>query len=99
MMDYDAAKECVQGSVKALTQQEEGGYLDLVLIHWPTSILAEPGEANRLATWKALEEMKDQGFARSIGVSNFTPTHLSQFLAKGIIPAVNQIEIHPLFQE
>ena len=96
-MDYEAAKECIQNSVRALNQDvEEGGYLDLVLIHWPTSIISEPGEANRLATWKALEEMKAAGFVRSIGVSNFTPKHLKPFLQLAEKPVVNQIEVHPL---
>lgn len=100
-MDYEAAIECVKDSVKLLNQQEEDGdaYLDLYLIHWPTTIINEPGEANRLATWKALEEMKAAGFVRSIGVSNFTSKHLKHFLEKGIVPAVNQIEIHPLCQD
>lgn len=67
------------------------------MIHWPTSIISEPGEANRLATWKALVEMKSEGFVRSIGVSNFTPKHLKPFLSLADNkPVVNQIEVHPL---
>ena len=95
MMEPEAAKECIRNSVLNLTKQEDG-YIDLVLIHWPTSIVAEPGVENRVVTYKALEEMRDLGLARSIGVSNFTPKHINQFLERGIIPSVNQIEIHPL---
>lgn len=94
-MDYDSAKETIKNSVAALTHQAEG-YLDLVLIHWPTSIIAEPGLENRLATWKALEEMKSDGWVKTIGVSNFTARHLKEFLDRGIVPTVDQIEIHPL---
>lgn len=71
----------------------------MVLIHWPTSILAEPGLENRVQVWKALEEKKADGKARSIGVSNFVARHIQEFLDKGIIPTVNQIEIHPLYQD
>jgi diketogulonate reductase-like aldo/keto reductase len=58
MMEPEAAKECIRNSVLNLTKKEDG-YIDLVLIHWPTSIAAEPGVDNRVATYKALEEMRD----------------------------------------
>jgi diketogulonate reductase-like aldo/keto reductase len=74
-MDYETAKECIRNSVTALTG-DENGYLDLALIHWPTSILAEPGLENRLAVWRAFEEVKTEGRVKSIGVSNFTVRHL-----------------------
>jgi 2,5-diketo-D-gluconate reductase A len=73
-------------------------YLDLVLIHWPTSILGEAGEPGRLATWKGLEEMQKKGLAKSIGVSNFLKKHLESMLPQmEVKPVVNQIEIHPLY--
>ena len=65
-------------------------YLDLYLIHWPV-----PG--CYLSTWKVLEEIQKSGRALSIGVSNFEIRHLEELEANsGIIPAVNQIECHPL---
>ena len=69
LMDYESGKESIKGSVDALSLGS--GYIDLALIHWPTSIIGEPGLENRLATWKALEECKAEGLVRSIGVSNF----------------------------
>jgi len=64
-------------------------YVDLFLIHWPV-------ERRRLESWKALEEFKREGRARSIGVSNYTVRHLDELLhAAEIPPAVNQVEFHP----
>ncbi|MCU0253856.1 MAG: aldo/keto reductase [Acidobacteria bacterium] len=64
-------------------------YVDLYLIHWPV-------EKRRQETWKALEEFKREGRARSIGVSNYTVRHLDELLAEAEIPpAVNQVEFHP----
>lgn len=65
-------------------------YVDLYLIHWPV-----PG--CYLGTWQALEKILDSGRALSIGVSNFQIHHLEELKkVSGIIPAVNQIECHPL---
>ena len=65
-------------------------HIDLYLIHWPV-----PG--CYLSTWKVLEEIQKSGRALSIGVSNFEIRHLEELEANsGIIPAINQIECHPL---
>jgi 2,5-diketo-D-gluconate reductase A len=69
--------------------------VDLYLIHWPC-----PGRALYVETWKALVRLRDDGRARSIGVSNFTPETLTRIVdATGVVPAVNQIELHPRFQQ
>ncbi|MDL4776666.1 MULTISPECIES: aldo/keto reductase [Thermomonosporaceae] len=66
-------------------------HLDLFLIHWPL-----PGVGDFAETWNALEEIYASGRSRAIGVSNFQPPHLRRILAEGgIVPAVNQIEVHP----
>jgi 2,5-diketo-D-gluconate reductase A len=66
-------------------------YVDLYLIHWPA-----PSRGRYLETWEALCELRDSGRARSIGVSNFTVEHLERVIgATGVVPAVNQIELHP----
>ncbi|WP_066518859.1 aldo/keto reductase [Curtobacterium ammoniigenes] len=68
-----------------------GGYMDLFLIHWPL-----PTVIDFVPTWKSLEELYHQGLSRSIGVSNFQAHHLRKLHEQTtIVPAVNQIEIHP----
>jgi len=68
-------------------------YVDLFLIHWP---LPTRYGGDFVSTWQALIEFRDEGRARSIGVSNFQRHHLDQLLlATETVPAVNQIEVHP----
>jgi 2,5-diketo-D-gluconate reductase A len=68
-------------------------YVDLFLIHWPLPTLYD---GDFLSTWQTLEEFRDEGRARSIGVSNFQVEHLERLGAAGAaVPAVNQIELHP----
>ncbi len=70
-------------------------YVDLYLIHWP-----QPAKNKYVDTFKALEKLAADGRARSIGVSNFLPEHLDRLLAEtSVIPAVNQIELHPHLQQ
>jgi 2,5-diketo-D-gluconate reductase A len=70
-------------------------YVDLFLIHWPLPTLYD---GDYLSTWKTLEEFRDDGRARSIGVSNFQVAHLERLAAESdTVPAVNQIELHPYF--
>jgi 2,5-diketo-D-gluconate reductase A len=71
-------------------------YLDLFLIHWPLPTLYD---GDFVSTWKTLEEFRGDGRARSIGVSNFEVEHLERLAAEcDVVPAVNQIELHPYFQ-
>lgn len=82
---YDSAKQAFAGSLKRLGLD----YVDLYLIHWP-------GNGERLASWKALTELYESGSAKAVGVSNFTVKHLEELAAHTkLIPAVNQIELHP----
>jgi 2,5-diketo-D-gluconate reductase A len=68
-------------------------YVDLFLIHWP---LPTVYNGDYVSTWKALEEFKGDGRARSIGVSNFQVEHLERLASEtDTVPAVNQIEVHP----
>ncbi|WP_433675669.1 aldo/keto reductase [Microbacterium gorillae] len=68
--------------------------LDLYLIHWPA-----PGRDLYRDTWRALERIYADGRVRAIGVSNFEPAHLDRLLADAeVVPAVNQVELHPSFQ-
>ncbi|XP_069088285.1 uncharacterized oxidoreductase ZK1290.5-like isoform X2 [Pleurodeles waltl] len=72
-------------------------YIDLYLMHWPDAQI--PGKSSREAraeTWRALEELYDNGICRAIGVSNFQIPHLEQLKEDcDIIPHVNQAEYHP----
>jgi len=69
--------------------------VDLYLIHWPA-----PQRDRYVDTWKALEKLYDEGRVRAIGVSNFTVAHLSRLLDEtDVVPAVNQIELHPGFPQ
>jgi len=69
--------------------------IDLFLIHWPLPTLYD---GDYVSTWRTLTEFVEDGRARSIGVSNFQPEHLDRIVAEtGVVPTVNQIEVHPFF--
>jgi 2,5-diketo-D-gluconate reductase A len=70
-------------------------YVDLYLIHWPV-----PRAGLTVEAWRALIEIRESGRALSIGVSNFREQDLARIIdATGVVPAVNQVELHPLFQQ
>jgi 2,5-diketo-D-gluconate reductase A len=70
-------------------------YVDLYLIHWPA-----PARDRYVETWETLCELHGEGRARSIGVSNFRVEDLERIIdATGVTPAVNQVELHPRFQQ
>jgi 2,5-diketo-D-gluconate reductase A len=69
--------------------------IDLFLIHWP---LPTRYDGDYVSTWKTLAEFVADGRARPVGVSNFQPAHLDRIIEEtGVVPAVNQIELHPYF--
>jgi 2,5-diketo-D-gluconate reductase A len=69
--------------------------VDLYLMHWPV-----PKQDKYVEAWKAMIALRDAGKAQSIGVSNFLPEHIDAIVAAtGVTPAVNQIELHPNFQQ
>ena len=70
-------------------------YVDLYLIHWPM-----PKQDKYVDTWKALVRLADEGRVSAIGVSNFQPSHLERIINEtGRVPAVNQVELHPMLQQ
>lgn len=88
---YDATLKSFMGSLDRLGLD----YLDLFLIHWPV-----PKHDRYSDTWKAFVQLKRDGRIRSIGVSNFLQDHLERIIGdSGVVPAVNQIELHPEFQQ
>ncbi|MFE6596408.1 aldo/keto reductase [Streptomyces albidoflavus] len=88
---YDAALRAFDSSLEKLGLD----HVDLYLIHWPL-----PTKDTAVDTYKALEKIYSEGRARAIGVSNFLPEHLERLIdATSVIPAVNQIELHPHLQQ
>ncbi|MEV1045580.1 aldo/keto reductase [Streptomyces sp. NPDC049916] len=87
-----------QGYEETLASFEESrarlgvAYVDLYLIHWPL-----PRVDKYVDTWKAMIRLREDGLVRSIGVSNFTADHLER--ETGVLPSVNQIEMHPLLPQ
>ncbi|MEU2336656.1 aldo/keto reductase [Streptomyces sp. NPDC006654] len=70
-------------------------YVDLYLIHWPN-----PRVGKYVDSWKAMIKLRTDGLVRSIGVSNFTEEHLARLEKEtGVLPSVNQVELHPLFPQ
>lgn len=69
--------------------------LDLLLIHWPA-----PANDLYVETWETFVELRESGRVTSIGVSNFQPEHLGRIIeATGVIPVLNQVELHPYLQQ
>jgi 2,5-diketo-D-gluconate reductase A len=88
---HDSALQAFDASLEQLGLE----YIDLYLIHWPA-----PKKDRYVETWKAFTELKSDGRARSIGVSNFLPEHLERIIdATAEVPALNQIELHPHLQQ
>lgn len=87
----DDARKAFDESLKRLGLS----YVDLYLIHWPA-----PKQGKFVDAWRALVKLRDEGLARSIGVSNFNAEHLERIIGEtGVTPSVNQIELHPRFQQ
>lgn len=88
---YEQAKHALRESLDRL----EMSHVDLYLIHWPV-----PAHDLYAETWRAFVELQADGLARAIGVSNFQPAHLERIIEEtGVTPAVNQVELHPRFQQ
>lgn len=88
---HDLSRAAFKQSLKAL----ELDYLDLYLIHWPV-----PKINKYVQAWEVLIQLRDEGLVKSIGVCNFNIDHLQNLLDEtGVIPVINQIELHPRFQQ
>ncbi|QKC82844.1 aldo/keto reductase [Mesorhizobium sp. NZP2077] len=87
----DAALRAFDDTMKKLGVEQ----IDLFLIHWPV-----PSRDKYVEAWKTLIELKQAGRIKSIGVSNFNQDHLERIIGEtGVVPVVNQIELHPRFQQ
>jgi 2,5-diketo-D-gluconate reductase A len=88
---YAATLRALDESLERLGLED----VDLFLIHWPL-----PRRKLYVDSWKAMIELREKGRVRSIGVSNFEPEHLQTLIdATGVVPAVNQVELHPEFSQ
>lgn len=88
---YDATIKAFNDSLESLQLT----YIDMYLIHWPC-----PADGLFIETYKALETLFKEGKIKAIGVCNFKEHHLDQLLAETeVVPAVNQVEFHPLFNQ
>ena len=88
---YDSAMRAFDRSLELLQLD----YVDMYMIHWPTPFDWRSGE-----TWKAFRALREDGRVRTLGVCNFMPEHLDRlFDETGEYPTVNQIELHPTWQQ
>jgi 2,5-diketo-D-gluconate reductase A len=88
---YERGKQALHQSLEQLGLD----YVDLYLIHWPV-----PSKDLYVDCWRALIELRDEGLARSIGVSNFQQSHLQRIIDETeVTPSVDQVELHPYFQQ
>jgi 2,5-diketo-D-gluconate reductase A len=91
----DHGKDKAKKAFKASLERLELEHVDLYLIHWPV-----PAHDLYVETWQAFVELQAEGLVRAIGVSNFQPAHLERIVAEtGVVPALNQVELHPYFQQ
>jgi 2,5-diketo-D-gluconate reductase A len=89
--DQPKARDALSGSLDRLGLE----HVDLYLIHWPA-----PLRGTYVDAWKQLEVLREDGLTTSIGVSNFEPEHLDALAAvSDVVPVINQVELHPLFQQ
>ena len=89
---FDATMRAFNTSCELLRLDE----IDLYLIHWPAPINGE----RYVESWRAMVELRASGRARSVGVSNFHAPHLERLIEEtGTVPVINQVELHPYFQQ
>ena len=97
-MGYDEAKRALERSLTRLGMD----YIDIYLIHWPrqTGAFDENWKELDRETWRAMEEMVEEGTVKHLGLSNFLPHHLEALLPHcNIKPVVDQLELHPGYSQ
>jgi 2,5-diketo-D-gluconate reductase A len=88
---FDSTLRAARESLRTLRLD----YVDLYLVHWPA-----PRRGLYVESWRALIRLREEGLVKSIGVSNFAIEHLERIIGEtGVKPALNQIELHPRFQQ
>jgi alcohol dehydrogenase (NADP+) len=112
LWNSDHSPERVNVAIRRSLKDLQLDYLDLYLIHWPVAFktgheqakdvsdLLTPDEIPILTTWQAMEKTKNSGLTKHIGVSNFNIHKLQKLINEaGIKPELNQVELHPYFQQ
>ena len=95
LWNADQGRGSTRRALEASLERLGLDYVDLYLMHWPV-----PAKGLYVESWLEMQELREEGLVRSIGVSNFNPSHLDRLAAESdTIPAVNQVEIHPYFQQ
>jgi 2,5-diketo-D-gluconate reductase A len=95
LFNTDHGRDEAQRAFATSLERLGNDYIDLYLIHWPV-----PKRDRYVETWETLCALREQGRVRSIGVSNFQIEHLERIIdATGVVPTVNQIELHPRLQQ
>ncbi len=97
-MGYDGAKKALERSLNRL----QTDYVDIYMCHWPRETGAddEAWKEKDLETWRAMEEMVDEGKVKRLGLSNYLPHHLKNILEHcRIRPVVDQLELHPGYSQ
>lgn len=95
LWNSDQGTDSARAALDTSLQKLGLSYVDLYLIHWPA-----PKYGKHVESWQTLVELRETGTARSIGVSNFMQTHLDDLAAASdVVPVVNQVELHPAFQQ
>jgi 2,5-diketo-D-gluconate reductase A len=89
--DHLRARDALRHSLDQLEME----HVDLYLIHWPV-----PAHDHYVQAWQTLIELQQEGLTRAIGVSNFNQPHLERIIREtGVVPAINQVEVHPRLQQ
>ncbi|GAB3616466.1 aldo/keto reductase [Okibacterium endophyticum] len=95
LWNSDQGRSTTQAAFDASLERLGLDYVDLYLIHWPC-----PKKDLFVETWDVMQEIAASGRAKAIGVSNFLVPHLKKLLSGAdVVPAVNQIELHPAHQQ
>src|SRR3954447_3427369 len=91
----DQGRDEARRALRASLDRLEMAHVDLYLIHWPA-----PAQDKYVDTWRTFIDLQQEGLTRSIGVSNFQEAHLERVIDQtGVVPVVNQIELHPYLQQ
>ncbi len=95
LWNTDQGKDSALQAFETSTKLLDLTYVDLYLIHWPA-----PAQGLYVETWAALQRLVSEGRVRALGVSNFQPEHLQRLADEtGVMPRINQVELHPHFQQ